>query len=305
MRQLKTIRTYTPVALSNGLSTARQYAHIRSGLRLSRPNMIYVTITERCNLRCKYCHSWKARGEGELPAEVWVRAFTELLGWARHPKINFSGGEPFIRNDIFEILESTTSRGAVTGVGTNGYTMTPRMAPRVVGLGLSNINISIDSLEAKIFDDLRAENRPGHTGRVVESIRRVVSEIRRQEKNTKVYLKAVVCGVNVDSLVPMVRFVEEEGMSGIIFQPLEAVFGTEAPDYGDAWYKHTPLWPKETGRLADIARQLIEMKQRGAPIVTPMSSLEAWAPYFEDPINGIKDHEPAHATGPVRGDRDL
>jgi sulfatase maturation enzyme AslB (radical SAM superfamily) len=51
------IAQYAPVAFSNGLTALCQYGHVKMGARISRPNMIYLTINERCNLRCKYCYS--------------------------------------------------------------------------------------------------------------------------------------------------------------------------------------------------------------------------------------------------------
>ena len=228
--KFSTIAQYTPVAFANVLSVLRQYGHIKTGARISRPNMVYATISARCNLRCKYCDGWKSTGENELPTEIWTKAFDELLRWAKHPKINISGGEPFMRKDIFDLLGFTVKKGALTGVVTNGYTMTPEMVPRVVALGLSNLNISIDSLEPQVFDFMRAEGREGHTERVIESILRVMSEIRRQGVNTKVFLKTVVCGLNATSLVPLVEFVRQHGITGIIFQPLQEV-SDDSPTY--------------------------------------------------------------------------
>jgi MoaA/NifB/PqqE/SkfB family radical SAM enzyme len=282
-----TILKHAPVVSANGLNLLRQYAHIKTGVRLARPSMIYATIAERCNLRCKYCYSWKESGDNELSTEDWLRAFDELLNWVKHPKLNISGGEPFMRKDIFEILEFVIKKGALTGVVTNGYTMTPQMAPRVVALGLTNLNISIDSLDAEVFDFMRAEGRESHTKRVVTSIRRVMEEVHKQKSNTKVFLKTVVCGHNAESLVPLVRFVEENHMAGIIFQPLQDVFGNQAPDLGDQWHKHTVLWPKDPEPLAAAARQLIKLKQEGSPIMNTVSQLATWEAYFRDPIQGV------------------
>ena len=283
---LVAIARYLPVAFSNGLTALRQYGHIKTGARVSRPNMIYVTISERCNLRCKYCSSWKSTGENELPTETWRKALDELLGWAKHPKLNISGGEPFMRKDIFELLDLTVKKGAMTGVVTNGYTMTPKMSPRVAALGLTNLNISIDSLNPEVFDFMRAEGREGHTHRVIESIERVAGEIKRQGANTKVFLKTVVCGSNANCLVPLVEFARQPGIAGIIFQPLQDVFG-DSPEYEDEWYHHTPLWPEDPQPLADAASRLIELKEKGAPIMNPISQLATWSDYFRDPIHGV------------------
>ncbi len=286
-RVVKKAVQYSPVVMSNGINAVRQYGHIKTGRRISKPNMIYATIAERCNLKCKYCYSWKTTGENELSTEIWRRSFDELLSWTKNPKLNISGGEPFMRKDIFELLEFVVSKGALTGVVTNGYTMTPQMAPRVVGLGLTNLNISIDSLDPPVFDLMRADGREGHTGRVIESILRVMSEIRRQRSDMKVFLKTVVCGQNAASLVPLVKFVVEHGITGIIFQPLNDIFGDLAPEYTDDWYKNNELWPEDPQPLEDVSHELIEMKKKGAPIMNPESQLATWGAYFRDPIHGV------------------
>ena len=100
-RVVKKAVATTPIVMSNGMNALRQYGHVKTGRRISKPNMIYATIAERCNLRCKYCYSWKTTGENELSTEVWRRSFDELLSWTRNPKLNISGGEPFMRKDIF------------------------------------------------------------------------------------------------------------------------------------------------------------------------------------------------------------
>ena len=71
-----------------------------------------------------------------------------------------------------------------------------------------------------------------------------------------------------------------------MFQPLEAVFARRI-DYGQNWYKETELWPDDPQPLADVASQLIELNQQGAPILNPVSQLASWGAYFKDPIHGI------------------
>lgn len=283
-----------PIVASNGVSVLRQHAHIRTGMRVSKPNMIYVMINNACNLRCHYCDIWKHRGEGDLPKDVWIRALDELLGWTPRPKLNISGGEPFLRKDIFDILSFAVNRGAVVGVVSNGWAITPKNAPRVVELGLANLNISIDSLDPAVSDYMRG--RDGHTERTVRTIQRVLAEIRRQGARTKVYLKTVVSGANVDSLVPLVHFAEEHGAAGVTFQPLTAVFSREV-DHGDRWFEHTPLWPRDVGRLQDVFERLIDMKKAGAPITNPVSHMSSWGAYFRDPIAGAQGQVGAAGPG--------
>ena len=289
---METVRRQLPVVGSNGINLLRQYIHIRSGRRVSRPSQIYVNVNQRCNLQCKYCDNWKSDGSNELPKQTWLRALDDLLSWARRPKVNISGGEPLMRKDIYEILDLCVQKGALTGVVSNGYYFTPKPAPRIAGLGLTNINISIDSLDPAVFDVIRVNGRAGHTGRVVESIQRIAHEVRRQGADTKIYLKTVITGANLGSLVPLVEFVEENGLDGIMFQPLEAVFGRRE-DFGDDWFRRTDLWPDDPALAGAAVAQLAELKAAGAPIMNPSGHIAAWAPYFRDPLAG--------ATGQIEG----
>ncbi len=282
---LQTTRKIVPIALANGITLLRQKLHIETGLPVSKPNMIYVMINNVCNLRCLYCDIWKCKGEHDLTTGQWIQAFDELLSWTRHPKLNISGGEPFVRKDIFEILEYVVKKGAIVGVVTNGWALKPEMAQRVVALGLSNLNISIDSLDPEVCDMMRG--REGHTKSTIETILRVMEEIKRQQSSMKVYLKVVVSGSNATSLVDIVHFAQEHGISGVMFQPLEAVFSREV-DYGTQWHKNTPLWPQDVSEIEKATNDLIALKKDGAPIANPISHMLAWPEYFKDPIAGVQ-----------------
>jgi MoaA/NifB/PqqE/SkfB family radical SAM enzyme len=153
-------------------------------------------------------------------------------------------------------------------------------------LYFSHLNISIDSLNAETSDLMRG--RPGHTERTLASLFQILEEIKRQRNShMKVYLKAVVCGANVRDLVPMVEFAQEHGIAGVTFQPLEAVFSRHQ-DFGDDWFKHTPLWPEDPEPLADVSAQLAEMKRNGAPIMNPASHIDQWGAYFRDPLGSVQ-----------------
>ncbi len=75
-------------------------------MRLMRtPNMIDIDITNRCNLRCRYCYHFESPGDAgrDLPAEEWCSFFEELNRCAV-TEVTLAGGEPFIREDLREIV---------------------------------------------------------------------------------------------------------------------------------------------------------------------------------------------------------
>ncbi len=72
---------------------------------MSTPRSVELEITAKCNLRCKYCSHFSSEGDvtNELSTEEWLTFFEECrkLGVM---DILLSGGEPFLRKDIREII---------------------------------------------------------------------------------------------------------------------------------------------------------------------------------------------------------
>lgn len=69
--------------------------------RLPSPNRVVLDVTRRCNLRCRMCHTWRAPSDGELSLEEIDRLLRSLprLVW-----LDVTGGEPFVRRDVAEVL---------------------------------------------------------------------------------------------------------------------------------------------------------------------------------------------------------
>lgn len=83
-----------------------------------RPVYSSIMVTQNCNYKCVMCSFWHRRTEGELTLEEIDRATKELrqIGIAQ---INFTGGEPFLRSDISELV-ATCAAASATTVLTNG-----------------------------------------------------------------------------------------------------------------------------------------------------------------------------------------
>ncbi len=64
------------------------------------PTDAVLAITYKCNSRCIMCSIWKSKPEQELTAKDYLRLPATLKD------VNLSGGEPFLRNDIVEIIQN-------------------------------------------------------------------------------------------------------------------------------------------------------------------------------------------------------
>lgn len=133
-----------------------KYCFLRYILRVVRPVSVVFALTYRCQCRCVHCSVGaykKASGDELSSGEVKeLLAFLSRYGIF---KVTFFGGEPFLREDLFELLEYANSVHQRISIDTNGLMLTPERVRRLKELRISNINISLDSAEPLVHDKLR------------------------------------------------------------------------------------------------------------------------------------------------------
>ena len=110
-------------------------------------------FTNRCNLACRHCYSYAdPNSEDFLSTRFILDSIPELLK-AGIRFVIFSGGEPLIRKDIFEIAEAMRAAGIVTYLSTNGLYVSEKNVDRIIET-FNYIGISIDGIE-EIHDEFR------------------------------------------------------------------------------------------------------------------------------------------------------
>ena len=112
------------------------------------PIVVY-NCTARCNLRCLHCYSYsKAEySSPELSTEQAKKMLSQLTE-LNCPVILFSGGEPLLRKDLFELLTESKRLGLRVVISTNGTLIDSEAAKQLVDVGVSYVGISIDGTEA-------------------------------------------------------------------------------------------------------------------------------------------------------------
>ena len=117
-------------------------------------------VTARCNLECDHCH---ARGgetdcADELTTEEGKRKVIDALaGVSDFKSLIFSGGEPLMRDDIFELIRHSKDRGFYPIVATNATLITAEVARKLKAAGTLGIAASIDSTRDEIHDAFRKQ----------------------------------------------------------------------------------------------------------------------------------------------------
>ncbi len=187
--------------------------NLRYGRKKSEQKPIVVwNSTRKCNLKCLHCYSDSENLDypGELTTAE-ARAMIEDIAAYKVPVLLFSGGEPFLREDMFELAELGKSRGIRTVISSNGTMITPGLAEKVKAQGFSYVGISLDGLAAT-NDKFRGSK--GCFDKAVEGIRNC------RAVDQKVGLRFTITKHNYKDVPGIFDLVEKEEIPRICFYHL-------------------------------------------------------------------------------------
>ncbi len=168
--------------------------------------------TRTCNLKCAHCYmdSDARKYEGELTTKE-AKEFIDDLAAFRVPVLLFSGGEPLIRPDFFELAQYAISKGIRTTLSTNGTLITADVARRLKGIGVGYVGISLDGLQ-DVNDKFRGKE--GAFAAAMQGIQNCVAVGQR------VGLRFTINRHNYEEMDKIFDFIEAEKIDRVCFYHL-------------------------------------------------------------------------------------
>ena len=118
--------------------------------------LIAWEVTRSCNLACKHCRA-EAHPEpypGEL-STAEAKALIDTFPQVGRPIIIFTGGDPMMRADVYELVAYAHAKGLPCAFSPNGTLITPETAARIKAAGVNRCSISIDGPDAASHDSFR------------------------------------------------------------------------------------------------------------------------------------------------------
>jgi 12,18-didecarboxysiroheme deacetylase len=176
-----------------------------------KPVVVWNT-TRRCNLRCVHCYS-ESRDreyEGEM-GTAEAKSFIDGCADFGVPVLLFSGGEPLMRADLFELIAHARLKGIRAVISTNGVLITPEVAAKLRDAGLSYVGVSIDGLQAR-HDRFRGVS--GAFDAAIAGIR------ASRNVGVKVGLRFTITKDNAEDVPGIFKLLEEERIPRICFYHL-------------------------------------------------------------------------------------
>ena len=160
--------------------------------------------TNRCNLTCKHCYQDASPDAcaDELTTDE-ARTLIDQIARAGFKVMIFSGGEPLMRPDIYELVSHAAGRGLRPVFGTNGTLITPDVARRLKGAGACAMGISLDSIDPARHDAFRG--LAGAFGATVVGMRAC------REAGLPFQVHTTVMDWNQDEVCAITDFAVEEG----------------------------------------------------------------------------------------------
>lgn len=198
-------------ALRYGRKAGRLPSHLLQFSEDKKPVVVW-NCTRSCNLRCVHCYSQSQcqTYEGEMSTEEGRRLIDALADFGA-PVLLFSGGEPLLRKDLFELASYAVARGLRAVLSTNGTLISRETAARLKGLNLSYVGVSLDGTE-RVNDAFRGAE--GAFQRALAGIRSCL------DVGLKVGLRFTINRRNVGEIPAIFELIRQEGIPRVCFYHL-------------------------------------------------------------------------------------
>ncbi len=202
-------------------------------------NYLRISVTDRCNLRCRYCtywRDWRKLPSGEVLSYEELLRLAALAGDMGISKVRITGGEPLVRRGLVDFLRKLHHVPGITKVclTTNGVLL-PELAPALYDTGLRHLNVSLDTLRRERYRQI--------TGR--DNLGEVLAGLERAEALGFQPLKincVVLRGINDDELLDLAMLALDH--------PYQVRFIELMPTVSQQW------WQRHFLPLAEVLQRL-------------------------------------------------
>jgi len=208
----------------------RRLRHTRMTFAIANPLALIAELTHRCPLHCVYCSNpleLEARNL-ELATEDWSRVFREAsaLGVLQ---VDFTGGEPLTRPDIFELIRAARASGLYVNLITSGLPLDESRLGALVSAGLDHFQLSFQGAREETANEISGTKAHAHKLRVLEWLKR---------HRLAVTLNFVIHRRNIEQLPEMLALAESSSATRVEFANVQY--------YGWAFANRDSLLPTRT-----------------------------------------------------------
>lgn len=185
------------------------YRIFRGALFHNNPFYIQFFISNKCFLKCRMCNIVQENRELEIASLAQIEKIAFNLNKIGAAVVLLTGGEPFLREDIVDIVKIFRKYGLTPRLQTAGLISRFDDMLKCCKLGAKDINVSLDTLDEKLGDYINGVK--GSWKRSIETIGRITREF--PEHDTVCALGCVLSPYNINHVEEVLEFANRIGWS--------------------------------------------------------------------------------------------
>lgn len=183
----------------------------------AKPYWIYISLSHKCTYNCQMCGVVKILKDYELPGQAVKKALDDISNWRWDCVVMFTGGEPFLRKDIFELISHSVNRGLKTEVVSNGALINEEIAFKIISSGLKNIAISIDGAKEITHDSIREK---GSFKSAINAVENLVESKKKLGAGPQISVWTTIMKENLNELFDVTSLVKDLGVECLVYHPV-------------------------------------------------------------------------------------
>lgn len=218
---------------------------INSGIEcFTNPYNVSWEITAACNLRCKHCcfSNQDYNADNDVSTEVALRFVNELVD-SDLVKIMITGGEPFLRKDLFKIIEILKTKNTIIELTTNAIVINEDIVQNLVkhfNLKFDYIQVSLDGADLQTHEQTRGK----------DSFLKTIKGIKLLIKSgINVTINCVVTKNNYHQMIELYNLAQKLGVSLITFSRIHTEDKNLLPDINLLFKETIKLLKQESKKL--------------------------------------------------------
>ena len=224
-----------------GLFSARQIIN----KMLDYPLTINMLITPGCNLKCRICSARSMMEDSTQLSTQEIKGFIKKIS-GFNPTVFIGGGEPFMRDDVFDLFNDLKQNNIRFGLVTNGILLDEQKINTLLKMSPQVMIFSVHG-PARLHDELVGRNG------AFEELSANIKYLGHKRKNMSLILNCVINEENYKYLEEMVRFGKEIGVDHVRFEHLIFLNNKE---YANHLEVSSKIFPRDQCELATYIKEM-------------------------------------------------
>jgi MoaA/NifB/PqqE/SkfB family radical SAM enzyme len=244
-----------------------------------KPHWVYISLSHKCTYQCRMCEVVKILNGHELELAAVKNALDEISAWGTDCVVTFTGGEPFLRNDIFEIFSYALSKNVQAEVVSNGSCIDRTLAEKIISSGIRNIAVSLDGACDATHDFIRQK---GSFQKAINALKYLSEAKKRKGLWPQISVWTTIMKENVEQLYDFIPLVKGLGVDCLVYHPVIV-----AQDDMQNTSQSAQFWIKDEVALQELKNQIGKIKEYQSKngLVAFLHEPYLWLDYFKGTLS--------------------